>query len=108
MSEDERRDVLHWSVVMLITLAVVGAWALYLCVLQPACGAPGNTALGRSNRYVPWGLLLVDAVTVATVGRWRGYRGPMILAAAITSLVVAAVAGIVVFLFWFGAGDCGE
>lgn len=106
MTQPDRRGV-YWLAVAAIALAAAAGYAVYL-LSQPACGAPGNTALGRSNRYVPWALIAAEIVSVVAVGKLRRRRASAIIGAVVFGTALATVAGLIVFVVWFGSGDCGD
>ena len=107
MTEELKARVWYWMLVVAVGLAAAASWAVYL-LIQPACGAPGNTALGRSNRWVPWALLVSEIIVVAVVGKLLRRQISTIIGGVVAGSLVAALAAVVVFVFWFGAGDCGE
>ncbi len=92
---------------MLVGFGAAAGYAAYL-FLQPACGAPGNTTPGQSNRYVPWALLTTEVVVVALVGKLLRRRAPTIIGGVLLGSVLAAAAAVILFLVWFGSGNCGE
>lgn len=97
----------YWPAVVLIGLTAAAGYAADL-FLQPACGAPGNTALGRSNSYVPWVLLAAEVVCTVTAGRIARRRAPTVFGGLLLGTALAAGVAAIVFLCWFASGDCGE
>ena len=104
MSEARAR-IGYWLTVGLSAVAVAVGYGIYLFA-QPACGAPGNTTLGRSNRYVPWALLAVEILTVLAAGKlWRRRTSTTIIALTTASLVVIA-AGVAELAWRFLSEGC--
>lgn len=107
MMQHPRARSWFWATTTLGGLGSAAAYRAYLAI-QPACGAPGDTTLGQSNKYVPWALFLAQIVLVTAVGRLLRQRTNILAAGVLLASVLAITAGILAFLFWFGAGDCGD
>lgn len=104
----EHRQDLRFDMWAAVTgLAAAAAYYGYLSI-QPACGAAGDTALGRSNSYVPWAILSAEILVVAGLGKLLSRRRSVIVTGVIGASLVAAIAAVLLFLAWFAAGDCGE
>jgi hypothetical protein len=107
MTQEPQDRAGFWPAIVVIALSAAAAWAIFL-LIQPACGAPGNTALGRSNRWVPWTLLATEIHSTAIAGKLLRRPAPVIIGGIVVGSVLAATAAIIVFLFWFGSSHCGE
>jgi hypothetical protein len=107
MTHEQGQRPAYWLAIVLVAVAAAGAWTAYL-LIQPACGAPGNTALGRSDRWVPWALLVAEMVAATVVSKLMRRRASTIVSGVLFSTVLAATAAVLVFLVWFGSGDCGD
>jgi hypothetical protein len=97
--------------------AVVGAAAAsgYLLVWErlkgDGCGplhTPATAMAYAVFKWAPWVLLAIGAAAVLATGAALKWRPRTILMAVLITLVVAALGGVLVFVFEFGAGHCGE
>jgi hypothetical protein len=76
--------------------------------MLPACGPSRNTPLGHTFWYVPLILLGLQSFAVTAVGRRTDRTGVATIAGVALAATLATVAGIVIFLGFFAAGNCGE
>jgi hypothetical protein len=97
-----------------LTLALAfGAAAAYLLVWYllggtDGCGPPGHSTSGRMFGAAPFVLPLAAAGIVLAFGAKRAWRGPTLVWAAMTTIVVSGMLEVLIFLLEFGAHLCGE
>lgn len=105
MAQDTRLARAYWTAIAIATAAAVAGYYVYASI-QPACGAPGNTALGRSNHWVPWAILSVLLAAVLLVGAVARRRPATILQGLLAAGLLAVLAGVGVAFYFFTAGHC--
>lgn len=105
MAQETRLTRAYWTATTIVTAAAVAGYYVYSSI-QPACGAPGNTALGRSNHWVPWAILSGLLTVVLLVGAVARRRPATILRGVLAAGLLAVLAGAGVAFYFFTAGHC--
>lgn len=97
---------------MLSLCAGTGAAAVYLAIWEllkgGGCGPSGNSSSAPIFGYAPFVLPALAAAIVLIVGTTLSWRRRNIAIGVVTTIGIAAVGEIFVFLLEFGTHHCGE